>query len=41
MHPLDFAMIAIYLLLMLGVGFLFGRNQSRREFFVANRSMGC
>ncbi len=40
MHPLDFAMIAIYLLLMLGLGFFFGRNQSRREFFVAGRSMG-
>lgn len=40
MHPLDFTTIAVYLLLMLGLGFYFGRNQSRREFFVAGKSMG-
>lgn len=40
MHPLDIATIVGYLLLILGFGVVFGRNQSRREFFVAGGSMG-
>ncbi|MBT6155526.1 MAG: sodium/solute symporter, partial [Planctomycetaceae bacterium] len=40
MHPLDFAVVALYLLLMLGLGFAFGRHQTRREFFAASGSMG-
>ncbi len=40
MHTLDIAAIAAYLALILGLGFYFGRNQSRREFFVASGSMG-
>ncbi|MBW3599082.1 MAG: sodium/solute symporter [Planctomycetes bacterium] len=40
MHPLDIAAVAVYLGFILGLGFYFGRNQSRREFFVAGRSMG-
>ncbi len=40
MHPLDIAAVVIYLLLILGLGFYFGRHQSRREFFVAGGSMG-
>ena len=40
MHPLDIAAITVYLLLILSLGFVFGRNQSRREFFVAGGSMG-
>ncbi len=40
MHPLDIAAVAAYLLLILTFGVVFGRHQSRREFFVAGRSMG-
>ena len=40
MHPLDIAAITVYLLLILSLGFVFGGNQSRREFFVAGGSMG-
>ncbi|MEQ8787635.1 MAG: sodium/solute symporter [Pirellulaceae bacterium] len=40
MHPLDFAAIAVYLLVILALGVVFGRHQSRREFFMAGRSMG-
>lgn len=40
MHPLDIAAVAVYLLFILGMGVAFGRHQSRREFFVAGRSMG-
>ncbi|WP_197454490.1 sodium:solute symporter family transporter [Stieleria varia] len=39
MHPLDLLVIAIYLIVILSLGFVFGRNQSRSEFFVASRSM--
>jgi len=40
MHFLDFAAVAIYLLVILILGGVFGRHQSRREFFVAGNSMG-
>lgn len=40
MHPLDYAVIIAYLGMTLGLGFWFGRNQSRREFFAAGGSMG-
>lgn len=40
MHPLDIAAVAVYLAFMLGLGFVFGRNQTRREFFAAGSSMG-
>ncbi len=40
MHPLDLFTIAGYLTLMLGLGVVFGRNQSRQEFFLAGGSMG-
>lgn len=40
MHALDIATIVLYLLVVLGVGFVFGRHQSRREFFAAGQSMG-
>lgn len=40
MHFLDYTAISIYLLLILALGFYFGRNQSRKEFFVAGGSMG-
>jgi SSS family transporter len=40
MHPLDFCVIAVYLVVILSLGFLFGRNQSRKEFFLAGGSMG-
>ncbi|MEQ9410345.1 MAG: sodium/solute symporter [Fuerstiella sp.] len=40
MHPLDIAAVVAYLLLMLSLGIQFGKHQSRREFFVANGSMG-
>ena len=39
MHTLDIIMIAVYLLGMLALGVWCGRNQSRREFFAAGRSM--
>jgi SSS family solute:Na+ symporter len=40
MHFLDIAVVAVYLGLLLSLGFVFGRNQSRREFFAAGGSMG-
>ncbi len=40
MHPLDYLTVAVYLLGILSLGFYFGRNQSRREFFAAGGSMG-
>ena len=40
MHPLDIATVAVYLVLILSMGFMFGRHQSRREFFMAGGSMG-
>ena len=40
MHPLDIAVVVIYLLLMLGMGVVFGGSQSRRDFFSAGGSMG-
>ena len=40
MHALDFITVGIYLAAILGVGVLFGRNQSRGEFFLASGSMG-
>jgi SSS family transporter len=40
MQTPDIVAVAIYLLVILGLGAAFGRNQSRREFFVASRSMG-
>lgn len=40
MHYLDIAVIALYLLVVLSFGFIFGRHQSRKEFFVAGGSMG-
>jgi SSS family transporter len=40
MHALDIAVIAAYLLMICSMGVLFGRNQSRKEFFVAGGSMG-
>lgn len=39
LHPLDIAIVVLYLLLMLSFGVLFGRNQSRGEFFAAGKSM--
>ena len=40
MHPLDITTVVVYLLLILSLGFVFRRNQSRREFFAASGSMG-
>jgi SSS family transporter len=40
MHFFDLAVIALYLLVVLSFGFIFGRHQSRREFFAAGGSMG-
>lgn len=40
MHPLDITAVVLYLLLMLGLGCRFGKNQSRREFFAAGGAMG-
>jgi SSS family solute:Na+ symporter len=40
MHPIDIAVIGVYLALVVGVGAYFGRRQSRDEFFAAGRSMG-
>jgi SSS family solute:Na+ symporter len=40
MHPLDIAAVALYLLVIIGLGVAFGRNQSRKEFFVAGGTMG-
>lgn len=40
MHILDYAVILTYLLVSVGLGIYFGRNQSRKEFFAAGKSMG-
>tara|TARA_R110002096_G_scaffold147671_33_gene307969 strand:- start:5575 stop:7071 length:1497 start_codon:yes stop_codon:yes gene_type:complete len=40
MHVLDLVVIAVYLIALVGIGVHFGHNQSRSEFFAANRSMG-
>ncbi len=40
MHPLDYAVVGIYLLATVGLGIAFGRQKSRDEFFLAGRSMG-
>ena len=40
MHPLDYVTIGAYLAVILGLGFYFRHNDSRKEFFVADRSMG-
>ena len=40
MQLLDIAAVSAYLLVILGIGFVFGRRQSRREFFLAGGSMG-
>lgn len=40
MHPFDIATVFIYLIAILSMGALFGRNQSREEFFVAGGTMG-
>jgi len=39
-HTLDITTVFVYLLLILSLGFVFGRNQSRSEFFLAGGSMG-
>ena len=39
MHRLDIAVIVVYLTAILSLGFVFGRNQSRSEFFLAGGSM--
>lgn len=40
MHLLDYCVILAYLLVSIGLGIYFGRNQSRKEFFAAGNSMG-
>lgn len=40
MHFLDYAAIGAYLILTIGLGVYFGRNQSRKEFFAASGTMG-
>ena len=40
MHVLDILTIAVYLGAILILGFVFGRKQSRKEFFLAGGSMG-
>ncbi|MCA8988982.1 MAG: sodium/solute symporter [Planctomycetaceae bacterium] len=40
MHPLDIAVIVIYMITIIGLGIWFGQHQSRKEFFLANSSMG-
>ncbi|QDT41819.1 Sodium/glucose cotransporter [Gimesia alba] len=40
MHVLDYGVILAYLLVSIGLGIYFGRNQSRKEFFAAGNSMG-
>ncbi|MCA9177074.1 MAG: sodium/solute symporter [Planctomycetales bacterium] len=40
MHPLDYAAVLAYMVLILSFGFVFGRHQNRKEFFVASSSMG-
>lgn len=40
MHALDLIVIAVYLVVIVAIGVIFGRNQSRKEFFKASGSMG-
>lgn len=40
MHYLDYGVILAYLVFTVGLGFYFGRNQTRKEFFAAGNSMG-
>lgn len=40
MHVFDYITVAVYLILIFTLGVVFGRNQSRREFFAASGSMG-
>ncbi len=40
MTPLDYLVVLAYLLMTVGLGVWFGRNQSRDEFFEASNSMG-
>ena len=40
MHLLDYGVILAYLVVSVGLGIYFGRNQSRKEFFAAGNSMG-
>ncbi|MDF1745599.1 MAG: hypothetical protein P1V19_18005 [Gimesia sp.] len=40
MHLLDYGVILAYLVFTVGLGFYFGRNQTRKEFFAAGNSMG-
>ncbi|MEZ5943632.1 MAG: sodium/solute symporter [Planctomycetaceae bacterium] len=40
MHYLDIAVVVVYMGVILALGFVFGKHQSRDEFFVASRSMG-
>lgn len=40
MQTLDYVVIVVYLIVMMGMGVYFGRGQSRREFFAAGGSMG-
>ena len=40
MHPLDIAAVVLYLIVVLGFGFVFGRHQSRKEFIAASGTMG-
>ncbi len=40
MHALDYVVIIGYLVFTLGLGFWFGRSQSRKEFFTASGAMG-
>lgn len=40
MHSLDILVIVVYMAIILSMGVIFGRHQSRNEFFVASRNMG-
>jgi len=40
MHTLDKLTVALYLVVIIGIGIHFGRNQSRKEFFAAGGTMG-
>ncbi|HCA50160.1 MAG TPA: sodium:solute symporter, partial [Planctomycetaceae bacterium] len=40
MHTLDIITVVVYLLFIISLGVYFGRNQDRKEFFVAGGSMG-
>ncbi|MHC4880642.1 MAG: sodium:solute symporter family transporter [Planctomycetota bacterium] len=40
MHALDYAVVAAYMLMTVGLGVYFGRHQTRQEFFAASSSMG-